>query len=106
MTELILYIFGKGKCDVIKISSDVIKVSSSSKPKGSGTVGYFSKNHFQMNKICVEPKYSLQIIALFSKLYRLKCFNYSIYIRKFIYIRIGRGTPKTLINKKPEVTSS
>ena len=48
-----------------KHSSDVIKVSSSSKPKTSGTVGFFSKNNFQINKICVEPKYTLQIIALF-----------------------------------------
>ena len=39
------------KCDVIKNRSDVIKVSSSSKPKGSGTVGFILKNRFQINKM-------------------------------------------------------
>ena len=70
----IIYIFGK--CDVIKNSSDIIKVSSSSKPKGTGTVGFFLKNRFQINKIFVEPKYTLQIITLFliwkQPFYRLK----------------------------------
>ena len=93
-----------------KHSSDVIKVLSSSKPKTSGTVGFFSKNRFQINRICVEQKYTLQIIALFlnwkQPSYRLKCLKYSIYIRKTIYIRKGRGTPKTLINKETEVTST
>ena len=78
MTELIVYIFGKGKSSPKvrrhqkkkkkkkkKNSSDVIKVLSSYKPKTSGKVGFFSKNSFQINKICVEPKYTLQVIALF-----------------------------------------
>ena len=67
---IVYYIFLEGKsparkCDVIKNSSDVIKVSSSSNPKGSGTVEFFLKNRFQLNKICIEPKYTLQTIALF-----------------------------------------
>ena len=39
--------------------------SSSSKPKGSGTVSFFSKNRFEINKICIEPKVNFTIIALF-----------------------------------------
>ena len=71
MTELI-YIFEKGKSSP-KVwrhqnNSDVIKVSTSSKPKGSGTVGFFSKNRFQVNKICVEPKVFFTNNRPFSKL--------------------------------------
>ena len=45
---------------------------------------FFSKNRFQINEKCVEPKYTLQITALFlnwkQPFYRLKCIKYSIYV--------------------------
>ena len=66
MTKLILYIFGKSKsipkCNVIKNSSKVIKVSSSSKPNGSDTVGFFSKNGFQIKKYALSPFSKLEAI--------------------------------------------
>ena len=54
------------KCDVIiteqrRHRSFYLRPS----PKLRGTVEFFLNRRFQISKVCIEPKYSLQIIALF-----------------------------------------